>query len=32
MIDDYFSMEIDQEGNIATIPMLLDGYVPYLGI
>ena len=31
MIDDYFSLEIDNEGNICTIPMLLEGYVPYLG-
>ena len=31
MIDDYFSMEIDKDGNICSIPMLLEGYVPYLG-
>jgi hypothetical protein len=31
MLDDYFSMEIDKEGNLCSIPMLLEGYVPYLG-
>ncbi|KAI6657933.1 DNA mismatch repair protein Mlh1 isoform X1 [Oopsacas minuta] len=28
MLSDYFSLEIDSNGNICTIPMLLDGYVP----
>jgi len=30
MLNDYFSLNIDQNGNILTIPMLLDGYVPFL--
>ena len=30
MLSDYFSLEIDSEGNMCTIPMLLDGYVPDL--
>ncbi len=31
MIEDYFSMEIDKDGNLVTIPLLYEGYVPYLG-
>ena len=30
MLSDYFSLEIDADGNMCTIPMLLDGYVPNL--
>ena len=30
MLSDYFSLEIDSDGNMCTIPMLLDGYVPDL--
>lgn len=30
MLDDYFSMEIDDGGNLVTIPQLVDDYVPYL--
>lgn len=30
MLSDYFSLEIDEDGNMCTIPMLLDGYVPNL--
>ena len=30
MFSDYFSLEIDEDGNMCTIPMLLDGYVPNL--
>ncbi|KPP59518.1 DNA mismatch repair protein Mlh1-like [Scleropages formosus] len=28
MLEDYFSMEIDQEGNLTGLPLLLDGYTP----
>ncbi len=28
MLDDYFSMEIDQDANLISLPLLLDGYVP----
>ena len=31
MLDDYFSLEIDEEGNLLSIPQLLDGYIPYFG-
>ena len=31
LIEDYFSMEIDKDGNLVTIPLLYEGYVPYLG-
>lgn len=31
MIEDYFSMEIDKDGNLVTIPLLYEGYVPYMG-
>ena len=31
MLDDYFSLEIDDEGNLHTIPRLLDGYTPFFG-
>ncbi|XP_074658885.1 DNA mismatch repair protein Mlh1-like [Tubulanus polymorphus] len=30
MLQDYFSLEIDKDGNILTIPLLLDNYVPQL--
>ena len=30
MLLDYFSLEIDKEGHILTLPQLLDGYVPNL--
>ena len=30
MLSDYFSLEIDSDGNMCTIPMLLEGYVPDL--
>ncbi|XP_064193695.1 DNA mismatch repair protein Mlh1 isoform X1 [Anguilla rostrata] len=28
MLEDYFSMEIDQDGNLTGLPLLLDNYVP----
>ncbi|XP_063046973.1 DNA mismatch repair protein Mlh1 [Engraulis encrasicolus] len=28
MLEDYFSLEIDQEGNLTGLPLLLDKYVP----
>ncbi|XP_006635764.2 DNA mismatch repair protein Mlh1 isoform X1 [Lepisosteus oculatus] len=28
MLEDYFSMEIDEEGNLTGLPLLLDNYVP----
>uniref|UniRef100_A0A8C7C940 MutL homolog 1, colon cancer, nonpolyposis type 2 (E. coli) n=1 Tax=Oncorhynchus kisutch TaxID=8019 RepID=A0A8C7C940_ONCKI len=28
MLEDYFSMEIDQEGNLTGLPLLLDKYTP----
>ncbi|XP_062375957.1 DNA mismatch repair protein Mlh1 [Sardina pilchardus] len=28
MLEDYFSLEIDQEGNLIGLPLLLDNYVP----
>ncbi|XP_030621620.1 DNA mismatch repair protein Mlh1 [Chanos chanos] len=28
MLEDYFSMEIDEEGNLNGLPLLLDGYTP----
>ncbi|XP_048755087.2 DNA mismatch repair protein Mlh1-like [Ostrea edulis] len=28
MLTDYFSIEIDQDGNVCTLPLLLDNYVP----
>ncbi|XP_039295912.1 DNA mismatch repair protein Mlh1 isoform X1 [Nilaparvata lugens] len=31
MLKDYFSIDIDQEGNLKTIPLLLDNYTPDLG-
>ena len=31
MLDDYFSLEIDGDGNLHTIPKLLEGYVPFFG-
>ena len=30
MLLDYFSLEIDSEGNLLTLPLLLDSYVPNL--
>uniref|UniRef100_A0A3Q3WPT4 DNA mismatch repair protein MLH1 n=1 Tax=Mola mola TaxID=94237 RepID=A0A3Q3WPT4_MOLML len=30
MIEDYFSMEIDQEGNLTGLPLLLDKYTPIM--
>lgn len=28
MLSDYFSMEIDEDGNLCTLPLLLDHYIP----
>nr|XP_053637824.1 DNA mismatch repair protein Mlh1-like isoform X2 [Cherax quadricarinatus] len=28
MLDDYFSLQIDEKGNLCTLPYLLDDYVP----
>ncbi|KAL6487891.1 hypothetical protein MHYP_G00045170 [Metynnis hypsauchen] len=28
MLEDYFSMEIDEEGNLTALPLLLDNYTP----
>ncbi|XP_042288923.1 DNA mismatch repair protein Mlh1 [Thunnus maccoyii] len=30
MLEDYFSMEIDQEGNLIGLPLLLDKYTPIM--
>ncbi|XP_053189419.1 DNA mismatch repair protein Mlh1 [Scomber japonicus] len=30
MLEDYFSMEIDQEGNLIGLPLLLDKYTPVM--
>ncbi|XP_013773945.1 DNA mismatch repair protein Mlh1-like isoform X1 [Limulus polyphemus] len=30
MLEDYFSLDIDQEGNILSLPLLLDKYIPPL--
>ena len=30
MLADYFSMELDENGNLKTLPLLLEGYVPNL--
>ncbi|XP_054718998.1 DNA mismatch repair protein Mlh1-like [Uloborus diversus] len=30
MLDEYFSLEIDEDGNLLTLPMLLDNYEPPL--
>ncbi|XP_061644881.1 DNA mismatch repair protein Mlh1 isoform X1 [Phyllopteryx taeniolatus] len=30
MLEDYFSMEIDQEGNLKGLPLLLDKYTPVM--
>ncbi|XP_043993092.1 DNA mismatch repair protein Mlh1 [Gambusia affinis] len=30
MLEDYFSMEIDQEGNLTGLPLLLDKYTPIM--
>ena len=31
MLDDYFSLEIDDSGNLCTIPQLLEDYIPFFG-
>ena len=31
MLDDYFSLEIDENGDLHTIPQLLEGYIPFFG-
>ena len=31
MLDDYFSIEIDDDGNLCTVPLLLPDYVPFFG-
>ena len=31
MLDDYFSLEITENGELATIPLLLEGFVPFFG-
>ena len=31
MLNDYFSLEIDNDGRLCTIPMLLPNFVPHLG-
>ncbi|XP_052682179.1 DNA mismatch repair protein Mlh1-like [Crassostrea angulata] len=28
MLSDYFSMELDEDGNLCTLPLLLDHYIP----
>ncbi|MEE6525186.1 hypothetical protein FKM82_025038, partial [Ascaphus truei] len=28
MLKDYFSLEIDEEGNLTGLPLLIDNYVP----
>ncbi|XP_073337330.1 DNA mismatch repair protein Mlh1 [Pagrus major] len=30
MLEDYFSMEIDQDGNLTGLPLLLDNYTPVM--
>ncbi|XP_041867149.1 DNA mismatch repair protein Mlh1 isoform X2 [Melanotaenia boesemani] len=30
MLEDYFSMEVDQEGNLTGLPLLLDKYTPVM--
>ncbi|CAH1790125.1 unnamed protein product [Owenia fusiformis] len=30
MLLDYFSLEVDEEGNLCTLPLLLDNYIPAL--
>uniref|UniRef100_A0A1A8JBC5 DNA mismatch repair protein MLH1 n=2 Tax=Nothobranchius kuhntae TaxID=321403 RepID=A0A1A8JBC5_NOTKU len=30
MLEDYFSLEIDQEGNLTGLPLLLDSYTPIM--
>lgn len=30
MLDEYFSLQFDDEGNVASIPVLLPGYRPNL--
>jgi DNA mismatch repair protein MLH1 len=31
MLKDYFSMEINEDGELLSIPLLLKGYMPCLG-
>ncbi|XP_040577146.1 DNA mismatch repair protein Mlh1 [Lepeophtheirus salmonis] len=31
MLDDYFSIEIDQDGRLHTLPIILEQYVPFFG-
>ena len=31
MLDDYFSLEIDDDGNLLSMPQLLEGYIPFFG-
>lgn len=31
LLDDYFSLEIDEEGHLCTLPLLLPDYVPFFG-
>ena len=30
MLKDYFSLEIDEEGNLTGLPLLIDNYIPLL--
>ncbi|KAJ3610423.1 hypothetical protein NHX12_022515 [Muraenolepis orangiensis] len=30
MLEDYFSLEIDQDGNLTGLPLLLDNYIPVM--
>ncbi len=30
MLNDYFSVEIDDTGNLVALPLLIDGFVPFL--
>lgn len=30
MLEEYFSIEIDEEGNLRTVPLVLPGYTPNL--
>ncbi|EEB12436.1 DNA mismatch repair protein MlH1, putative [Pediculus humanus corporis] len=32
MLEDYFSIEIDNEGNICTLPIILEKYIPNLAL
>jgi len=31
MLSDYYSLEIDSNGNLCSIPKLMEGYIPFLG-